>query len=88
MSVRQSPYAFVSEVARYLAVEASDVRRLILRHDLPATRLPAATRVVHRIPLRDFHAWLLRQTPSPETALHLADYATFLEDFRAAGRPN
>lgn len=88
MSVRHSPYAFVAEVARYLAVEPADVRRLIRQHALPATRLPAATRVVHRIPLRDFHAWLLRQTPSPETALHLADYPTFLEDFRAAGRPD
>jgi hypothetical protein len=81
-SVRSSSNAFVAEVARYLAVDPEDVTRMIRVAKLPALRIPKETRTVQRIPLRDFHAWLLKRTanPTPE----LASYETFLADFDAS----
>ena len=83
-TVRNSPYAFVSEVARYLALEPADVRRLIRLDKLPATSIPRATRAVSRIPLRDLHAWLRDRTKNP--APMLADFNTFIADFNATAR--
>jgi len=83
-TVRSSPNAFVSEVARYLAVDPDDVQRMIRIAKLPALKIPKETRTVHRIPLRDFHAWLLKRTKNP--APQLASYDTFLADFDATAR--
>jgi len=81
-SIRSSPNAFVAEVARYLAVEPEDVQRMIRSDKLPHLKIPKATRVVHRIPLRDLHAWL--RLRSGGTALE--SYAEFLTDFDQGAR--
>lgn len=83
-TVRSSPNAFVAEVARYLAVDPDDVQRMITVAKLPALKIPKKTRTVHRIPLRDFHAWLLKRTQNPTP--QLATYDTFLADFDASAR--
>lgn len=83
-TLRQTPNAFVSEVARYLALDPEDVRRLIRLDRLPALKLKRTTRTVHRIPLRDFHEWLLLRAENPVPALR--DYPTFLADFDLAAR--
>lgn len=83
-TVRKSPNAFVAEVARYLSVEPPEVKRLIRLAKLPAIKIPAATRPVYRIPLRDFHAWLIDRTTNP--APKLRHYETFLADFDATAR--
>lgn len=83
-TVRSSPNAFVSEVARYLAVEPGEIKRMIRLAKLPAIKIPATTRTVHRIPLRDFHAWLLKRTENPTP--QLARYESFLADFDASAR--
>lgn len=83
-TVRTSPYAFPAEIARYLAIEPEAVRRMIRLDKLPAIRLAAKTRRVQRIPLRDFHAWLLKRTQNPVP--ELASYVTFLADFDATAR--
>jgi len=74
--------AMPAEIARYLRVEPEDVARAIKSDKLPAFRVMKATRFVQRIPLRDFHAWLLARTENP--APHLRDFEGFLADFRAA----
>ena len=88
-SVKHSPMAFVAEVARYLALDPVDVRRMIRMENLPVIGLRQETRCVYRVPLRDFHRWLMEQT-SNATPL-LADYRCFMADFdataRAAGGP-
>ena len=84
-SAPTAPNAFVAEVARYLAVDPDDVQRMIRLAKLPAIRIPKVTRTVQRIPLRDFHAWLLKRTTNPTP--QLASYETFLADFDAAARP-
>lgn len=83
-SAKNSPNAFVAEVARYLAVEPADVKRMIRVDRLPAIRIPKQVRAVLRVPLRDFHAWLCKraQNPTPE----LASYEQFLADFDASAR--
>jgi hypothetical protein len=83
-TIRHSPNAFPAEVARYLAVEPLEIKRLIRLAKLPAIKLPAATRPVYRIPLRDFHAWLVDRTTNP--APQLRHYDTFLADFDDAAR--
>lgn len=83
-TVRSSPNAFVAEVARYLAVDPDDVQRMIDLAKLPAIKIPKRTRTVKRIPLRDFHAWLLKRTVNPSPLL--ANYDTFLADFDASVR--
>jgi excisionase family DNA binding protein len=83
-TVRSSANAFVAEVARYLAVEPGDIQRMIRVAKLPAIRIPKETRTVQRIPLRDFHAWLLKRTENPTP--QLASYDTFLADFDATAR--
>jgi Helix-turn-helix domain len=74
-----APNAFPSEIARYLAVDPDDVKRMIRLAGLPAIKIPKKTRSVHRIPLRDFHTWLKKRSsnPSPE----LDSYDQFLADF-------
>jgi hypothetical protein len=79
-----APHAFVSEVARYLAMEPADVKRMIALDKLPAVRIPREKRHVHRIPLRDFHAWLLKLSTAPVP--ELASYETFLADFDGSAR--
>lgn len=79
-----APQAFVAEVARYLAMEPADVKRMIALDKLPAVRLPREKRHVHRIPLRDFHAWLLKRSTAPLP--QLANYEAFLADFDASAR--
>jgi hypothetical protein len=83
-SVRSSAYAFVAEVARYLAVEPGDVKRMIRLDSLPETRIPKQTRTVARIYLPDFHAWLLSRS-SGETR-QLADYPAWLAEFNRIAR--
>jgi ParB-like chromosome segregation protein Spo0J len=78
-SLRSAPIAFPAEIARYLAVEPADVKAMIQKAQLPALRVPKKTRAVTRIPLRDFHAWLLKRTQNPTP--NLANYETFLADF-------
>lgn len=81
-STTHAAFAFPAEVARYLSVEREDVTTMIKLEKLPAIKLPKTTRSVYRIPLRDFHRWLLLRTqnPSPE----LSHYETFLADFHTA----
>jgi hypothetical protein len=76
--------AFPAEVARYLSVDPNDVKRMIRLAKLPAIRIPAATRAVTRIPLRDFHAWLIARSvnETPE----FANYEKFMEDFDQVAR--
>ena len=81
-SVRKSPNAFVAEVARYLAIDPDDVQRMIRVAKLPAIKIPKAKRAVLRIPLRDFHSWLLKRTQNPPP--ELSSYDTFLADFDEA----
>lgn len=78
-SLRSTPNAFPAEVARYLAVDPTDVMALIEKANLPGLRIPKATRAVIRIPLRDFHHWLQKRTANPTPKL--ANYETFLADF-------
>lgn len=83
-TVRSSSYAFPAEVARYLACEPEDVKRMI-RHDrLPVTRIPKRTRNVIRIYLPDLHAWLLGR--SGGAMERLADYRAFLTEFERSAR--
>jgi hypothetical protein len=83
-TVRSSPNAFIAEVARYLACNPKDVRAMVKKAGLPVLSFPKATRTVMRVPLRDFHAWLLRRTRNPTPLL--ASYETFLADFDEAAR--
>lgn len=83
-SLRKSPNAFVAEVARYLAVEPLDVKRMIRSDKLPALKIPHRTKTVYRIPLRDFHVWLRQRAENPVP--QLASYDTFLADFNALAR--
>lgn len=76
---RSRSNAFVAEVARYLEVEPDDVKRMIRTAKLPSLQVPKKTRNVTRIPLRSFHAWLMGRTENPGP---MADYETFLTDFR------
>lgn len=78
-SNKDAALAFVAEVARFLAVDADAVQRMIRMAKLPAIKIPMNTRNVYRIPLRDFHGWLLKRTinPTPEWE----NYDKFLEDF-------
>lgn len=80
----QTPNAFVAEIARYLSVEPEDVQRLIRVAKLPAIRIPKEKRAVVRVPLRDFHGWLLKRTQNPTPELEI--YDTFLADFDATAR--
>ncbi len=82
-TVRSSPYAFPHEVARYLAIEAADVKRLVKLDGMPATAIPKATRTVLRIYLPDFHAWLVRRSKNPGS---LAIYPEFLAEFERTAR--
>jgi len=82
-SVRTSPYAFPHEIARYLAVEAKDVARMIRLDGLPATSIPKTKRTVQRVYLPDFHKWLMKRT---KNAGMLADYDNFLVVFGATAR--
>ena len=79
-----NPLAFPREVARYLCVEQREIPEMIRLDKLPALKIPKKTKVVFRIPLRDFHAWLkLRATqPVPQ----FANYETFLADFNQTAR--
>lgn len=81
---KRSSNAFLAEVARYLCVDADDVKRMIETAKLPAIKIPKMTRTVQRVPLRDFHAWLLHRTQNPTPGL--ANYETFLADFDASVR--
>jgi hypothetical protein len=81
-STPNAAVAFPAEVARYLSVEPEDVQSMIRLEKLPAIKLPAKTRHVYRIPLRDFHRWLLTRTQNPAHAL--THYETFLADFHTA----
>ena len=83
-SVRSSSNAFVAEIARYLSIEPADVKRLIRVASLPALKIPKQTRSVLRIPLRDFHAWLIKRAMG--NVVHLDRYETFLADFDSAVR--
>lgn len=84
-SPQHGSIAFVAEIARYLIVEPPEVQTMIRVAKLPAFKIPKATRHVYRVPLRDFHAWLLHRTanPTPE----LASYEKFLTDFDRTARP-
>lgn len=79
ISPKNNSLAFVAEVARYLSVEPPDIQRMIRLAKLPAIKIPKATRPVFRIPLRDFHVWLVSRTTNP--APELANYEKFLKDF-------
>lgn len=81
----KSAFAFPAEVARYLEVEPEDVKRMIKLDALPVSKIPAKTRAVQRIPLRDFHRWLIGRS-SGDTSL-LADFNTWRIDFLAASSP-
>lgn len=81
-TAQNSPNAFVAEVARYLSVEPEDVQRMIRTSKLPHLKIPRKTRMVYRIPLRDFHGWLKQR--SGGTAQQ--DYPTFLADFDTTAR--
>ena len=76
-----SAFAFPAEVARFLEVDGEDVRRMIELDGLPATKLPKAKRVVHRIYLPDLHDWLVRRS---DGSPRLANYQEFVEKFRSA----
>lgn len=76
--------AFPAEVARYLLVESEDIERMITSDKLPATRVMKTTRRVYRIPLREFHAWLMDRTVNPRPGM--GRFETFLKDFDATAR--
>lgn len=81
----KSAFAFPAEVARYLEVEPDDVKRMIKLDALPVSKLPMKTRTVQRIPLRDFHRWLIGRSAGDTS--HLADFNTWRTDFLAASSP-
>jgi hypothetical protein len=84
-SSNHSVYAFPVEVAAFLEVSPTDVRRMIDLDELPATRIPKAKRVALRIYLPDLHAWLLNRSVGRRDSLR--DYPEFLQHFRqAAGK--
>lgn len=80
MNVRNSENAFVVEVARYLMVDADDVRRMVEMDNLPAISIPKKTRTVLRIPLRELHGWLVKRAKNGA----LQNYERFREEFNAA----
>lgn len=79
--MRTSENAFVAEVARYLMVEADDVRRMVEMDALPAFSIPKKTRPVLRIPLRDLHGWLMKRAKNSSS---LQSYERFREAFNAS----
>lgn len=83
-SLQNNAIAYPAEVARYLALEPADIRRMMEIDRLPFLKIPKQTRNVFRIPLRDFHKWLLDRAHNP--APHLARYETFLADFDTSAR--
>ena len=83
-SVRSSAYAFVAEVARFLAVEPSDIKSMIRLDKLPHTLIPKATRNVPRIYLPDLHAWLLSR--SAGDCHQLQNYPAWLAEFNRIAR--
>ena len=83
-SLRQTPYAFPAEVARFLAIPPTDILALIRQDKLPATPLPKAKRIAYRIYLPDLHAWLLSRSKNPGP--HLTNYAEFLTQFDQTAR--
>jgi hypothetical protein len=83
-SVRSSAYAFVAEVARYLAVDPKDVKRMIELDALPASRIPKKKRTVERIYLPDFHQWILGRSSGQNDRLR--DYPAFLAEFDRVAR--
>jgi hypothetical protein len=78
-----NPLAFPAEVARFLCVEPSDVKRMIKLDQMPSTLIPKKTRTVTRIPLRDFHAWLKNRS---QNSVANVPYETFLADFNETAR--
>jgi hypothetical protein len=74
-----NPLAFVSEVARYLCFRPEEVERAMRLDKLPYVEIAAVKKKVKRIPLRDFHAWLLHRAKHPAPSLE--SYSTFLADF-------
>lgn len=83
-SVRKSPNAFVAEVARFLAIEPADVQRHIDCDGLPAIEIPKRTRMVTRIYLPSFHAWLVKRARNADATLR--SYETFLKHFDETAR--
>lgn len=71
--------AFVSEVARFLEMEPERVKRMVRTDDLPALEIPAATKMVLRIPLRALHGWWLERCRNVRPEMR--DFATWSEDF-------
>gem|GEM_PF-5710543 len=69
------PVALPREVARFLAVEPTEIKRLAKLAGLAATRIPARMRSVLRIYLPDLHLWLLSRSLNVAA---LADYTAFL----------
>lgn len=84
-SPQNSSLAFPSEVARYLCLEDEDINRMMAMDALPYLLVPKIKRSVRRIPLRDFHAWLLKRVKNPAPAI--SKFETFLADFHATRRP-
>jgi len=76
---RAGENAFVAEVARYLMVDPDDVRRMVEMDALPAISIPKQTRNVLRIPLRDFHGWLVKRA---KNLTGLSNYERFLAEFQ------
>lgn len=86
MSAAGTDWAMPAEIARFLRLEAEDVKTLMECDGLPATKIPRKKRCVRRVWLRDLHRWLLANTNAPGTAL--ADYETFRADFEKHRAPS
>jgi hypothetical protein len=77
--------ARVSEVARFLGMEARDVRRMMRFDGLPAVKVPGPTKPLFRIPLRAFREWLAAREVNGGISLS-GSFEEFCADFhRAAG---
>lgn len=82
---RRKTMAKPAEVARWLEVKPEEVRDYIRREEMPATAVPARTRMVYRIPLRGLHGWWLERTRNVRA--EMKDFETWATDFWAAATP-
>ena len=77
---------FVADVARFLAVESADVKRMVEMDGLPAISIPQAQRPVLRIPLRGLHEWLQKRAKNDPPGLR--SYESFEQEFMTARTGN
>ena len=79
VSLQSNAYAFPAEVARFLAVEPADVKRMQDLDGMPFTTIAKATRTVRRVYLPALHEWLLKQSRGESG--EMMSYVKWLAEF-------